>query len=302
MHRASSGGSTRVCSIRLGSADCVACPIGVRPTQRPGSGSRGMSTKRSCIVRSRVHPASIPARSHRVGATTAAFRGCSIQRARRLAGRLSSFRSIDRDPDLRQPYPVDRVGQHRLHLLIGAVFVFCILHAFDPPRLNWGDSGSDFNAMSAGRNFQKYGFLKLRLTPFLLDPAVMTIDHDKMFIYTHYPQLPDLMNGLLRVVFRNERSRPISLRRARLLVRIIVLRLRPRPSLLVTANGTNQHRIVGHEPVVGSARRLSASHPLRGVLRVRQPLLPAALFRERASVEFPRDRRDLRLLRSHGLV
>src|SRR6476469_3668600 len=83
---------------------------------------------------------------------------------------------------------------------VAMVLVYCVVHAFDPPRLNWGDSGSDYNVMSSGRNFAKYGFLKLRLTPYLLDPARMTAD-DKALIYTHYPQLPDLMNGVLRVVF-----------------------------------------------------------------------------------------------------
>ena len=88
------------------------------------------------------------------------------------------------------------------YICVALAAVFCVVHAFDPPRLNWGDSGSDFNAMGSGRNFQKYGFLNLRLTPFLLDPAVMTVQNDRVFIYVHYPQLPDLMNGLLRVVFR----------------------------------------------------------------------------------------------------
>jgi hypothetical protein len=82
-------------------------------------------------------------------------------------------------------------------VFVAAVLVFCIVHAFDPPRLNWGDSGSDYNVMTAGRNFQKYGFLKLHLTPYLLDPALMT-DADRSLIYTHYPQLPDLMNGIER--------------------------------------------------------------------------------------------------------
>lgn len=84
---------------------------------------------------------------------------------------------------------------------IALVLIYCVVHAFDPPRLNWGDSGSDYNVLMSGQNFQRYGFLKLRLTPFLMDPAFMTTD-DRVFVYTHYPQLPDLMNGLLRVVFR----------------------------------------------------------------------------------------------------
>ncbi|HXT15470.1 MAG TPA: hypothetical protein VN706_07550 [Gemmatimonadaceae bacterium] len=83
---------------------------------------------------------------------------------------------------------------------VALVLVYCVVHAFDPPRLNWGDSGSDYNVMTAGRNFQKYGFLKLRLTPHLLDPALMSAA-DPSKIYTHYPQLPDLMNGVERVVF-----------------------------------------------------------------------------------------------------
>lgn len=80
------------------------------------------------------------------------------------------------------------------------VLVYCVVGAFDPPRLNWGDSGSDYNVMIAGRNFQKYGFLNLRLTPLLLDRSVMTAA-DSIMIYTHYPQLPDLANGVLRTVF-----------------------------------------------------------------------------------------------------
>ncbi len=80
------------------------------------------------------------------------------------------------------------------------VFVYCAIHAFDPPRLNWGDPGSDYNVMTAGRNFQRYGFLKLHLTPHLLDAASMT-PADRALIYTHYPQLPDLVNGVERTVF-----------------------------------------------------------------------------------------------------
>ncbi len=85
-------------------------------------------------------------------------------------------------------------------LCVAGVLLYCVVHAFDPPRLNWGDSASDYNVMTSGRNFQKYGFLKLRFTPFVLDPAVMT-PADGWAMYTHYPQLPDLMNGVLRTAF-----------------------------------------------------------------------------------------------------
>jgi hypothetical protein len=81
------------------------------------------------------------------------------------------------------------------------VLIFSFAHAFDPPRLNWGDSYSDYNVMTAGRNFQKYGFVRMKLTPVLLDASLVT-SADRRLYYTHYPQLPDLMNGVLRTVFR----------------------------------------------------------------------------------------------------
>jgi len=83
---------------------------------------------------------------------------------------------------------------------VGLALIYCVANAFDGPRLNWGDPGSDYNVMSAGRNFHKYGFFALKFTPYLLDPALMSAG-DSSKIYTHYPQLPDLMNGVLRVVF-----------------------------------------------------------------------------------------------------
>ncbi len=89
----------------------------------------------------------------------------------------------------------------RIGFLCAALaLVYCAFHAFDPPRLNWGDSLSDYNVMTAGRNFWKYGFIRLRFTPFLLDPTLMTA-RDGAFVYTHYPQLPDVMNGVLRTLF-----------------------------------------------------------------------------------------------------
>jgi len=74
---------------------------------------------------------------------------------------------------------------------------YCLNGAFDPPRLNWGDSASDYNVMTAGRNFDRYGFVQLQFTPRLLDARLMT-RRDKDLVYTHYPQLPDVMNGVER--------------------------------------------------------------------------------------------------------
>src|ERR1051325_3839968 len=100
-----------------------------------------------------------------------------------------------------RPSPLAALWRQIGFLCAGIVAIYCVVHAFDPPRLNWGDSGSDYNVMIAGRNFARYGFLELRLTPNLIDRSVMT-PADSGMIYTHYPQLPDLVNGLLRRVFR----------------------------------------------------------------------------------------------------
>ncbi len=110
-------------------------------------------------------------------------------------------------------------------LCVGVVFIYCVIHAFDPPRLNWGDSCSDYNVMTAGRNFQKYGFFKMHLTPVLLDAASMT-QADSGFIYTHYPQLPDLMNGVERTVFGLSELAQFRLVALALLVRRALLHLR----------------------------------------------------------------------------
>jgi hypothetical protein len=84
---------------------------------------------------------------------------------------------------------------------VAIVLVWCAIGAFDPPRLNWGDTSSDYNTMIAGRNFAKYGFTALRWTPHLLDTAAM-YRGDSNMVYTHYPQLPEVMNGALRKVAR----------------------------------------------------------------------------------------------------
>jgi hypothetical protein len=81
-------------------------------------------------------------------------------------------------------------------------FLYCVAGAFDAPRLNWGDSGSDYNVMAAGQSFQKYGFVKLRLTTNLMDRAAWVQDDSVLMKYTHYPQLPELANGVYRKVFR----------------------------------------------------------------------------------------------------
>ena len=93
------------------------------------------------------------------------------------------------------------IWAHLGFICVGIALVYCLFRAFDPPRLNWGDSGSDYNVLTSGRNFDKYGFVALHFTPYLLPPEAMTRPRDGMYLYTHYPQLPDVMNVLLRRFF-----------------------------------------------------------------------------------------------------
>lgn len=84
-----------------------------------------------------------------------------------------------------------RVG---LVLCLAAVALYLIIAAFEPFRSNWGDPWSDGNAMTSGRYFAHDGFIATRFTPILdvgpLGPTSLR--------YTHYPPLPDIVNGLVQ--------------------------------------------------------------------------------------------------------
>ncbi len=40
-----------------------------------------------------------------------------------------------------------RQWHHIGFVCVAVVLLYCIVHAFDPPRVNWGDSNSDYNVM-----------------------------------------------------------------------------------------------------------------------------------------------------------
>lgn len=83
---------------------------------------------------------------------------------------------------------VDKLG------LIVAVVAggFLVATIAQPLRMNWGDPWTDCNALVTGRFFSTYGFVKTAFTP-IIDIEPLTPDSLR---YTHYPPLPDLMNGL----------------------------------------------------------------------------------------------------------
>jgi hypothetical protein len=79
-------------------------------------------------------------------------------------------------------------------IVLLAVAAYLIIGAFEPFRSNWGDPWSDGNAMTSGRYFANDGFIATRFTP-ILDVGPLGPDSLR---YTHYPPLPDIVNGLIQ--------------------------------------------------------------------------------------------------------
>lgn len=78
-----------------------------------------------------------------------------------------------------------------------AAVVFLVTTIGEPLRTNWGDPWSDANVQTSGKFFARDGFVRLAFTP--------TIDIDPLgpqpLRYTHYPPLPDLVNGFQQWLF-----------------------------------------------------------------------------------------------------
>ncbi len=77
-----------------------------------------------------------------------------------------------------------------LGLALAAAFLFAT--RTEGFRANWGDPWSDGNALTSGRYFARDGFAATGMTP-VLDVGPLTPDSLR---YTHYPPLPDLVNGV----------------------------------------------------------------------------------------------------------
>ena len=67
------------------------------------------------------------------------------------------------------------------------------------PDLDHGDEFSDANVLNAGQNFVKFGFIKCRFLP-MFEPQA----NEPQQLYTHYPPLPDIINGIVRIIFKTD--------------------------------------------------------------------------------------------------
>jgi hypothetical protein len=85
-------------------------------------------------------------------------------------------------------------------LILAAVFIIMAVPRLKFPGLGHGDSYSDACALDAGKNFCRFGFIRCKFLPFWDDPGGSTPG----IAYTHYPPLPDILNGVERAVFRTD--------------------------------------------------------------------------------------------------
>jgi len=93
------------------------------------------------------------------------------------------------------------VGRLREHWLAVVGWLWAAVYLFStrtqPLRLNWGDPWSDSHIQQHGRYFAEYGFIH---NAFIAVTDVGPLRPDSLK-YTHYPPLPDIINGLEQRVF-----------------------------------------------------------------------------------------------------
>jgi len=97
-----------------------------------------------------------------------------------------------------------RLLNYRNCIIILSVFfiVITVLPKLSFPDLNHGDEYSDASTLVSGKNFIKFGFMRCRFLP-IFEPHL----EKPSDAYTHAPPLSDIMNGLLRLIFRTDSLR-----------------------------------------------------------------------------------------------
>jgi len=83
--------------------------------------------------------------------------------------------------------------------ILGILFLFIAVPRSIFPDLDHADEYSDANVLNAGENFVRFGFTRCRFLP-LFEP---NLDAPKD-LYTHYPPLGDIFNGVLRMLFKTD--------------------------------------------------------------------------------------------------
>lgn len=84
-------------------------------------------------------------------------------------------------------------------IVLSILFLFITFPRIIFPDLDHGDEYSDAEVLSSGENFVRFGFIKTRFLQ-MHEPHLDKPEN----LYTHYPGLPDIINGFLRKVFKTD--------------------------------------------------------------------------------------------------
>lgn len=84
-------------------------------------------------------------------------------------------------------------------IVLSILFLFITFPKIIFPDLDHGDEYSDADVLSSGENFVRFGFIKTRFLQ-MREPHLDKPEN----LYTHYPGLPDIINGFLRKVFKTD--------------------------------------------------------------------------------------------------
>ncbi len=102
-------------------------------------------------------------------------------------------------PSAEAPLGEGPVLRHRCHVAAAGagVLMFIIVCALSRTHVFWPDDQySDMNTLMSGENFATYGLFHLHMLPVHYIGAMT----DPPSYYTHYPPLPNVMNGLMQIV------------------------------------------------------------------------------------------------------
>jgi len=91
------------------------------------------------------------------------------------------------------------LSKKNIVIVLSILFLFITFPRIIFPDLDHGDEYSDAEVLSSGENFVRFGFIKTRFLQ-MHEPHLDKPEN----LYTHYPGLPDIINGFLRKVFKTD--------------------------------------------------------------------------------------------------
>ena len=87
-------------------------------------------------------------------------------------------------------------------IFLSLLFLIVAIPKIIFPELDHGDEFADACTLVAGKNFEKFGFIKCKFLPFY-EPQIDTPKNP----YTHYPPIPEILNGVIRIISKSDSLR-----------------------------------------------------------------------------------------------